>query len=263
MCLITIAYRVHPKYKFVLVANRDEFWERPTSSAHWWEDQPHLLAGRDLVAMGTWLGITQTGRFAAVTNYREPSRYAPDAISRGHLTSKFLSEHIHPKPYLRNIEPIQHQYNGFNLLIGTLSELYYCSNRIPSHKPFFRPLPPGIYGLSNHLLDTPWPKVVKAKQLLEHQLKQDILAPETLVDMLLDTTETSDDHLPHTGVETWLERKLSPLFIEIPSTKYGTRLTSVLLIDQNHQVQFYEKSWKLNTVKSFHFQAQPFIYQTV
>ncbi len=255
MCLIAFAYRIHPRYKFILVANRDEFWDRPTKNAHWWDDDPHILAGKDMKAHGTWLGVSRTGQFTAVTNYREVPLPPSGTTSRGHLTRNFLKDDISPQSYVIQLAKKSEHYSGFNLIVGNLEELYYCSNRTSPHLPFYIPLPPGVYGLSNRLLDTPWPKVLNAKSRILRVLSHMQLSSMQLLDLLSDHSLAKDSALPNTGVDKWLESKLSAMCIDIPESRYGTRITSALLIDYNHNIHFHEKSLENGNILNFHFQV--------
>jgi uncharacterized protein with NRDE domain len=235
MCLILFAWKIHENFPLVLAANRDEFYERPSAPAAFWEDAPDLLAGRDLREGGTWLGITRKGRLAALTNYRDPASLKIGAPSRGRLVGDYLRGRENPEGYLRRIAPDADRFNGFNLLVGDPGDLFCFSNRGVRER-----LDPGIYGLSNRLLDTPWPKVERGKTAL-----MDLLAekqgpsPETLFALLTDRTRPPDNRLPDTGVGLAWERILSPLFIESPV--YGTRSSTVLLIDRRGGVTFAER----------------------
>jgi uncharacterized protein with NRDE domain len=238
MCLILFAIQKHPAYKLILAANRDEYYERPSKPPHFWEDAPHVLAGRDLVAAGTWLGITRKGRIAAATNYRDPANVKPDAPSRGRVVSDFLLSESDSISYLDLIRREKDRYNGFNLILGNRERITWYSNR--SDRPVS--LPAGVYGLSNHLLDTPWPKVVRAKALFEQILfTGKNLSIESLFLLLKDQTVAPDDSLPHTGVPIEWERILSPVFITSPS--YGTRSSSLLLIDKEDRVTFMDRAF--------------------
>lgn len=219
MCLILLSWRTHPRYPLIVAANRDEFHERPTAPAAL---QPEgWLGGRDLRAGGTWLGITPSGRFAAITNYREPNTPPPaDALSRGHLVRSFLEGDEPPRTFLERIDPAR--YAGFNLLVGDGEELRWLSNR--SQGP--QPLGPGVHGLSNHLLDSPWPKVERGKTLLAGLPER--LGPDDLLNVLADRTTAPDEALPDTGVGLELERLLSPMFLVTPL--YGTRSSTALLV---------------------------------
>jgi len=238
MCLIIFLYDKHPDYRFILAANRDEFYDRPTSPLAFWDDTPSVLAGRDLKGTGTWLGITKNGRIAAITNFREPALFKPNAPSRGLLVSDYLTGTKTPKIYLNHIKTIGHRYNGFNLLLGDSNGLYYYSNKIDKIKE----LKPGLYGLSNHLLDTPWPKVKKGKAFFKNVLsKEKLINTEDIFSLLADRTFAPDDRLPDTGIDLNWERMLSPLFIT--SDTYGTRSSSIILIDRSHKAVFSERSF--------------------
>jgi uncharacterized protein with NRDE domain len=251
MCLIVFAYKTHPRYELILAANRDEFYSRPTASAAFWEDAPEILAGRDLVAGGTWLGVTRTGRFAAVTNYREPLMPRGEK-SRGNLVSEFLYGRETPVEYLQALEKHDFEYSGFNLLVGDFtgkqSEIAYSSNRNAA----FQILPAGIYGLSNHLLDTPWHKVLLAKKMLaENIANSETVSPDALFKILQNSELAKDEDLPETGVGFELEKLLSPVFIE--SENYGTRCSTVVLIEKNGRVSFQEKIYKPQLVPASSF----------
>jgi uncharacterized protein with NRDE domain len=235
MCLILFAWKMHAAFPLVLAANRDEFYERPSAPADFWEDAPEILAGRDLQAGGTWLGITRRGRTAAVTNYRDPATLKRDAPSRGDLVSEYLRGGETPEIYLQRLSMKAAKYNGFSLLVGDAAGLFYFSNRGDQLR-----LAPGIYGLSNRLLDTPWPKVEKGKEVLRTILDESgNPPPEKLLDILADRTQPPDELLPKTGVGLEWERVLSPRFIESPV--YGTRSSTVLMIGRGGKVTFVER----------------------
>ena len=238
MCIILLAYKSHPVYPLVLAANRDEFYERPTAVAHFWEDAAGLLGGRDLERGGTWLGVTEAGRIAAITNFREPGQRVSDAPSRGRLVSDFLRSHETPQAYLERLATDAAPYNGFNLILGDSQSFYYYSNRGPAP----RALAPGLYGVSNHLLDTPWPKMAKGKRALAEILaSDDALHPDAIFRLLADPSRADDAFLPDTGVGLEIERYLSPLFITSPV--YGTRSSTVLLADQEGRMTFIERTF--------------------
>lgn len=227
MCLIIFAWKVIPGMPLIVAANRDEFYARPADNADWWSDYPKIFAGRDLQGGGTWLGVTRDGRFAALTNVRSPSERRPDAPTRGKLVSEYLAGDMSPQDYLKYIEPNAQQFNGFNLLIGNRETLLWYSNRGTDDPRNGQPLDYGVYGLSNALLDTPWPKVTRAKAQFASLLCQG--APEeTFFEMLTDATRANDCRLPDTGVGIERERMLSPIFIRSPD--YGTRCSTVLRI---------------------------------
>ena len=235
MCLILFAWKKDQNYPLVLAANRDEFYERPSAPADFWDDAPDLLAGRDLRDGGSWLGITRGGRVAALTNYRDPTSLKTGAPSRGTLVSDYLRSLAPPGVYLDRVASEADRFNGFNLLVGDPDALFCFSNRGAREC-----LQPGIYGLSNRLLDTPWPKVEKGKRGLKAILHDEKgVTPEALFKLLADRTPAPDDRLPDTGVGLEWERLLSPLFIE--SQAYGTRSSTVLLIDRNGSVTFIER----------------------
>ena len=240
MCLILFAYQYHPHFPLVLAANRDEFYQRPTQAAAFWEDHPELLAGKDLREGGTWMGITAQGRFAGLTNYRNLKATHPHGKSRGWLVRDFLIQRRSPEQFVHDLAPAASHYNPFNLLVGEFdpqqSHLYYYSNWTQS----LQRLQPGIHGLSNHLLDTPWPKVRHGKQQLEQLLKTPSSPPiEALFDLLEHDEVFPDDQLPDTGVGLEMERLLSPVFIQSPT--YGTRASTLLFIDWEGTVTFHEK----------------------
>ncbi|NLT20879.1 MAG: NRDE family protein [Syntrophomonadaceae bacterium] len=237
MCLIIFAYDYHPRYKLIVAANRDEFYQRPTLPAAFWEDKDEILAGRDLQEGGTWMGISTRGRFAALTNYRDPSTYKKIAPSRGHLVQNYLSSSIGPEVYLETLPDGGAAYNGFNLLLGNHDSLYYYSNR----ERLVREVAPGVHGLSNSLLDVPWPKVTKGINELTRILEDEHIDTEKLFTIMRDRELPPDQDLPETGVGLEMERVLAPAFVMSP--EYGTRLTTVILIDRNNKVQFWERSF--------------------
>ena len=236
MCLIVVGWRVHPDYPLVVAANRDEFYVRPTAIAARWPDAPQIIGGVDLEAGGTWLGITESGRFAAVTNVREPNM-AKAASSRGALTRDFLLADLPAGDYAAQIEGSH--YAGFNLLLSDGESLLYCSNR--DGKP--RTLPPGIYGLSNHLLDSPWPKLVQARQRFTAAI-QHLPEEAAFFELLADQTIVEDDKLPQTGVPLEWERLLSAVFVK--SENYGTRASTLFWQGSDGTLKLHEQSFGPN-----------------
>jgi uncharacterized protein with NRDE domain len=229
---------MHPDYRLILAANRDEFYNRPTAPLDYWSDHPDVLAGRDLKGNGTWLGVTRAGRIAAITNFREPGVRMQGAPSRGILTRNYLTSNSSPQRYLNEISKTGYTYNGFNLIAGDASGLFYYSNRATP----VRKLKPGLYGISNHLLDTSWPKVKKGKMRLQDPLNgKEKIDLEKIFEILSDSSLPPDDELPDTGVGLHWERILSPLFIISPD--YGTRSSSVVLIDKFGQVTITERTF--------------------
>lgn len=244
MCLILFAYHVHPDFPLIVAANRDEEYKRKTAVAHFWDDEPEILAGRDLEKMGTWMGVTKTGRFSAVTNYRDFSEKTEGKRSRGELVVQALLDPKGPGDYVQSLVDKKAWYPGYNILAGDVHNLYYFSNR--SGDPVS--LKPGIYGLSNHLLDTPWPKVVKGKE----ELKKALDLPEKeliqrLFTILRDAEPFPDERLPDTGIPLELERALSPLYIHMDG--YGTRSSTVILMTER-DITFIEKT---KETKEFRF----------
>lgn len=237
MCLIVFANNYHPKYKLIFAANRDEFYNRPSSAAGFWKENSEILAGRDLQAGGTWMGITKKGKFAAITNFRDLKNHRNDAPSRGKLTADFLANHFHPEEYYGFLKSDLNKFNGFNLILGNIDELYYFSNKNEELKK----LEPGIHGISNAVLNTPWPKVEKSKKQLKALLGQNEIHPHEVMNILYDKNKADDDFLPDTGVGIELESLLSPVFIK--SEKYGTRCSTIVLVDRDNIVLFIEKSY--------------------
>jgi uncharacterized protein with NRDE domain len=236
MCLILLAWRVHAGYPCVLAANRDEFHERPTQRADWWTDQTRILAGRDLKEGGTWLGVTRSGRFAALTNFRDPSKQRSGARSRGHLVAEILESPHSVAELLLHLQGAAAQYNPFNVLFSDGAHL----GVFESMRGEGRELGPGIFGLSNDLLDTPWPKVREAKSRLAAALSQAEDAT-LLMHLLRDDRQASDAELPQTGISREWERMLSSAFIR--SDSYGTRCTTVYRVEDSGRASFDEWSW--------------------
>lgn len=235
MCLILAAWRVHPDYPLVVAANRDEFFARPTAPAAFRPDSD-ILAGQDLEAGGTWMGVTRRGRFAALTNFRDPSRQRQGAESRGRLVDGFLAGGPSPADYLNEVHRTAGRYNDFNLLVGDGGTLA-CYSSVSGE---IRSLPPGVYGLSNHLLDSPWPKVVAAKSALASALGT-LPDERHLIDLLRDDTVHPDQALPRTGVRQEWERLLSSAFVR--ARHYGTRSSAVLLVSRDGLAVFDEQTW--------------------
>lgn len=235
MCLILFAYKVHPKYKLIVAANRDEAYGRQTAAAHFWEDRPDILAGRDLEKMGTWMGVTSAGRFAALTNYRNPSESTVGKRTRGELVADFLIVGGRVEEYLKNAASSRNDYPGYNLLAGDVHELFYYSNVGDSLKK----IEPGVHGVSNHLLNTAWPKVEQGKEALARIIADD--HPDMVNELFshLESSDPAPDHLlPSTGVPIEWERLLSPIFIK--SEGYGTRSSTVILMNEE-EIFFKER----------------------
>lgn len=235
MCTLLLAWQVDPRRPLVVAANRDEFYARPAERASFWSDAPQILAGRDLQAGGTWLGVTRAGRFAALTNVREPGLPAPPhAPSRGRLVADFLRGDEPPEDYLERLQPAD--YAGFNLVVGDRSSLWYLSNRAgPARR-----LGPGVYGVANAALDSPWPKVTHGRARLAALMAGGEPDTRALLEMLADPTPAVDAELPDTGVGLAMERLLSPLFIASPV--YGTCCSTALAVHQDGAVEFCERT---------------------
>ena len=237
MCLIAFAWQQVQGYPLVLVGNRDEFYARPAAPLRFWEEHPAILAGRDEKEGGTWLGVTRGGRWAALTNYREPGGMQPGEWSRGKLVADYLAGSEPPLDFLDAVAAEASRYNGFNLLVGDCLEAAVFSNRgTPPQR-----LSPGYYGLSNHLLDSPWPKTRRLKQGLRQALSGALPPdPSQLIVLLEDMTPPADDELPDTGVGLAWERLLGTAFIRSPL--YGTRASSCLLLGAS-RARLLEQTW--------------------
>jgi uncharacterized protein with NRDE domain len=236
MCLILFAHRAHPDYRLIVAANRDEWFRRPTAAAAFWADAPEIFAGRDLEQRGTWLGVTTTGRFAAITNFRDPGSHRSDAPSRGRLVSDFLRSRAAPAAYLDRLRADAASYNGFSLLVGDGGSLCFFSNRANAG----RSLVPGVYGLSNNLLDVPWPKVRIGKERLARELAAGVDA-DALLGLLDDTRTATETELPRTGVSAEWESRLSAM--RIVADGYGTRSSTALLIGHGGEATVAERSF--------------------
>ena len=238
MCLILFAWRTHPEYPLVFAGNRDEAYDRPSAPAEFWRDEPAIFGGRDLQKNGTWLGLSRSGRFAAVTNYRERPVVKNAPRSRGDLAARFLLGNDAPRQYLEQVTRSASDYGAFSLIVGDGASLWYYSNRGSE----IQSLSPGVHGLSNHLIDTPWPKVASGKERLGQLTGADETPLTTgLFEILLDRTPAPDAGLPDTGVGLQRERELSPLFIA--GERYGTRASTVVLIDRAGAVLFVERTF--------------------
>ncbi len=239
MCLIVFSWQPDSQYPFILTANRDEFYRRPTQTAGFWKDSPDVFGGRDLEAGGSWMAINKNSRFAAVTNYREVA--IPSGLcSRGELVYNFVTGSQPAADYLSALQQQADQWAGFNLLVMDTTGLYYFSNRAKDMP--ISPLLPGIYGLSNHLLDTPWPKLLRARSSFTETVSQSS-PPDSnqLIELMQDSHQPPPEQLPDTGVSKDVEKLLSSCFIA--SEDYGTRNTSVLMMDNRNQLQWIEQGY--------------------
>lgn len=251
MCLIFLSIKNHPKYKLIVAANRDEFYARRTAPASFWVDHPQIIGGRDLEAMGTWLGMTRSGRICMVTNFRDLRNIKANAPSRGKLVTDFLLDDTSGETYLKKIESTSKQFNGFSLIAGTVDSLWYFSN----YRDGLIPLEAGLFGLSNHLLETPWPKVEKGKREIQRIVRSGEVNKDDLFKVLSDETIYADDRLPDTGVGIERERALSSAFIKSPG--YGTRSSTVILVDRDNNVEFHERGY---IPESSTFSFHSFVY---
>jgi len=246
VCLLVLAWRVHRRYRLIVAANRDEFHARPTAPLAQWPPRDGglargILAGRDLQAGGAWLALDSARRFAVVTNYRDLQRSAPGAPSRGELIPRYLAQQKPPHEFLEGLRASAERYAGFNLLVSDAAALWYASNRA---SPFARELPPGVYGLSNHLLDTPWPKLARVRDSfrtwLEASPEPD---PGELLRMLADRNPAAaHEPLPQTGLSPEWERALSSPFVLHPD--YGTRCSTVLLLEPSGALRLHERRFE-------------------
>lgn len=235
MCLILVSYKYHNDFPLVIASNRDEFHNRPTAPMAW-QENGDILCGIDLKEGGTWLGLSKTGRFAALTNYRDPANIKANAPSRGHLVTRFLQGRDTPEAFVEALrkDAKTSPCNGYNLLFGWVDALYHYSNISDE----LTPLPPGVHAVSNALLNTPWPKTQKGRQRLA---ALDDPTHENLFKILSDTHQPDDDTLPDTGMGLEWERILSPLFIANPV--YGTRSSCVITRGTSDEIKVSEKSY--------------------
>lgn len=245
MCLLLIAWKTHPRYRLVLAGNRDEFHDRAATPLNWWTDDARILGGRDVKAGGTWLGVARSGRFGVVTNYRDLQAPVEGAPSRGNLIPRFLTGATSPKEFLDDLRGAAMRYSGFNLLVGGSRALYYFSNRGPKEPTA---LAPGIYGLSNHLLNTPWPKLTRTRGKFTKLLEEPEVIPENLFATLADREQAPADDLPSTGLPNDWERVVSSPFIV--NERYGTRCSSVLLVERNGRTTLHERRFDASAVQS-------------
>ena len=241
MCILFIAVNQHPEYPLIIAANRDEFHQRPTLSSHFWEEYPSILAGKDQTAGGSWMGINKAGRIAALTNIRAPGKERVNAVSRGELAVNYLNSEVSTEQYLHTLQTTHLDYNGYNLLFGKLTELNVYNSFDNSA---FR-LQDGVYGLSNAALNSPWPKLDAGRDALANYCQHaGILSHEHLFELLKNATPAPDNSLPKTGISVEWERKLSSIFIA--SEDYGTRSSTLLLLDKQNKVSWEERSFDKN-----------------
>ncbi|HET9108412.1 MAG TPA: NRDE family protein [Steroidobacteraceae bacterium] len=237
MCLLVLAWNAHPRYRLVVAANRDEYHDRPAAPLAPWPGAAGLLAGRDLRAGGTWLGIDARRRFGVVTNFRDLAPAPAGAPSRGELIPRYLAGTEGPGAYLHALEAAASGYGGFNLLLADGESLWYASNR---GTPFAQRLPPGVYGLSNERLDTPWPKLRRVRQGFESWLPGGSAQDGGLFALLEDRRPAGDDEdLPSTGLAPEWERTLSSPFVL--NERYGTRCSTIVAIEPSGRAYLSER----------------------
>jgi uncharacterized protein with NRDE domain len=237
MCLALIAFDAHPAFAVVIAANRDEHHARPAAPASWWKED--WVAGRDLTAGGSWLAVTRTGRYALVTNVREPGSKDTRAPSRGALVTSVVAEASTPAASVARITEAGAAYNGFNLIVGDLGSACWGSNRAKGA----RPLAAGIHGLSNAALDTPWPKVQRSKAALAAWCANAERDVAPLLVMLGDRTPAADAQLPATGIPIEWERRLSSPFIVGEDVGYGTRCSTIVILGRDGSARFVERTF--------------------
>lgn len=261
MCFLLFANKVHPAYPLIVAGNRDEFYQRPTEAAHFWADQPQIIAGRDLQQGGTWMGMNRAGRIACLTNFRDGQPQKSLAPSRGELVVDFLNSELTEQQFTESLSRRRNEYNGFNIVFGSVSSLQHVSNRLaqstgscqtsPDRSLAETPLTQGVHGISNGGLNESWPKVVMGKSRLREILQQyrnkdyDVFAGP-LLELLRDDSNASDELLPDTGVGIDRERILSPIFINTP--EYGTRCSTVIAVRADGWVSFLERSYDVERV---------------
>lgn len=243
MCLIVFAYKTLPGVPLVFAGNRDEFYERPTEKAHIWDTNPKMIAGKDKTAGGTWLGLSSNGRIAAITNYRDMNQIKQDAPSRGHLVKNALTTSEFTEKYLHDLKPVADEYNGFNLLAGNKDKLFYFSNQTMQ----IEELQPGIYSLSNALLNTPWPKSEWAKD----QFRKILSSGEEITEKCFSILQNSDtyplERLPDTGLSSEMEKAVSSVFIKTEG--YGSRSSTVLQLFGDDSFYFEERTYEAGSKK--------------
>ena len=237
MCLLLFGVEESASFPVILAANRDEFYHRPTAAMDFWPENPSILAGKDLECGGTWFGINTKGRFAALTNYRDLTKTRQGTPSRGNIIINFLESNQNILDALGTLKNTAACYNGFNLLAGEAHNLYTFSNQDQR----LTQISQGVHGLSNHLLNTPWPKVRAGKKALSGAIDADTLGPETLFELLTESSTPADAQLPNTGVGLEWERLLSPVFIKSPT--YGTRSSIAMGITSQGKIQVTERTY--------------------
>lgn len=255
MCIIFVALKQHPHYPLIIAANRDEFYQRPTQASHWWQTSPAMLAGKDLSAGGTWMGVTMSGKIAALTNIRNPNREHPQARSRGELVLNYLLDDKTDDAVMHQLEASRNAYNGYNLLFGHFGHLQVYNN----HNNSLTTLSPGFHGLSNAELNTPWPKLHRGLSALSDYIRRhEAVLPDDLFSLLCDNTPAPMNELPDTGVPREWEHRLSSIFIR--SADYGTRSSTLLLVDNALNVSWMAREFNPHNDE---FEARQFNWKIV
>jgi len=255
MCLLVLAWLSHPRYRLVVAGNRDEFHDRPAAPLGWWTDVPGILAGRDLRAGGTWMGLSRSGRFGVVTNFRNAEAAASEGSpSRGQLVPRYLGDDRAPGPFVEELSEAAPRFAGFNLLVGGPSALHFYSNAVGEGP---RELPPGIYGLSNHRLDEPWPKLTRTRARFAAALEDEDPAPADLLAMLADRESAGATGTATSGLSEELERALSAPFVR--HDHYGTRCSTLVRVEHGGRSVVHERRFDARGAESgssrFEFQC--------
>jgi len=253
MCLLVFSLRSHKKYPLILAGNRDEFYKRPTRPAQFWKSKPNLLAGKDIKAGGTWMGVTKSGKLGALTNYRDLTNIKDDAPTRGSIVTDYLSGSKPAPVFLETLDEDAENFNGFNVLAGTPDSFFHYSNETRS----ITEIESGIHGISNAVLNTPWPKVEKAKEDLRNAISNDHIDTEELFTLLKSKKTYPLEMLPETGLPDKKEKEVSAAYIK--TEDYGTRCSTIILMDQNGEVTFMERTYdpkteNITTEKQYNFQ---------
>lgn len=243
MCLIAFSYKEHSQYPLIIIANRDEFYDRPTAAAHFWEDDPTILAGRDLRQQGSWMGLSKNGRFAAITNYRDPRLPETGQLSRGEIVRLFLTSTESTDTFIKSLRSQRDLYGGFNVLLYDGEDMHHYNNIFDE----YRIVESGIHGVSNATFNTPWPKVNAAKNVLENATAKDAIEVNDLISLLANDEIAHDEVLPNTGVGIHLERSLSAQFVKLPN--YGTRCSTAIVFHNNGQIDFLERTYEKGQYK--------------
>lgn len=252
MCLIFLSYKQNKEYPLIVLANRDEFYNRPTQAADYWNENPNILGGKDLEGGGTWMGVTKNGYMAMLTNYRDIANIIPNAPTRGKLVADYLLGEFSPKEYLAALSRTASRYNGYSLIVGSFNDPWYYSN----YQNKLVQLGTGFYGLSNALLNNKWPKVETGKSMLSPLLSKNKIDKNALFDVMTNPNVATDKQLPQTGLPLEKERAVSSMFIR--TKEYGTRCTTLIIVDKSGKVDFTERPFEngLATGEEYNFSFQ-------